>query len=86
MNAYQSTSQPREAVQHQEGQTARAIEHETAKMPSDTFLWTAVGAMGVSLIFEIAGKGDKSRFFGQWVAPLLVMGLYNKICLLYTSD
>ena len=31
--------------EHKEGKVARAIEEQTAKLPSDTFLWAAIGAM-----------------------------------------
>ncbi len=65
---------------------ARSIEQETAKMPSNTFLWAAVGSMGLSLAFELAGKDDKSRFVGPRVAPLRIMGLYNKIVKVAGSD
>ena len=65
--------------QHREGVVARTIEQQTAKLPSDTFLWAAVGAMGVSAVCEFSGWKDKSRFFGQWVAPLLLFGVYNKL-------
>ena len=46
------------AEQHTEGVVARTIEEQTAKLPSDTFLWAAVGAMGAS---AIADRG-KRRF------------------------
>jgi hypothetical protein len=31
-----------------EGETAKAIEQETAKMPSDIFLWTGLSCLGAS--------------------------------------
>jgi len=52
--------------EHKEGQVARAIEEQTAKLPSDTFLWAAVGAMGVSLLFQLTGHEHKGLFVGQW--------------------
>src|SRR5687768_3117346 len=61
-----------EAEQHTEGTVARTIEQQTAKLPSDLFLWAAVAAMGVSAAFEFTGHKDKSRFIGQWVAPFLL--------------
>ena len=67
------------AQQQTEGKVAKMIESQTAKLPSDTFLWAAVGAMGVSAILQLSGAKDKSRFFGQWVAPLLLFGVYNKM-------
>jgi hypothetical protein len=75
-----------EAQQHSEGVVARTIEEQTAKLPSDTFLWAAVGAMATSAIFEFSGAKDKSRFIGQWVAPLLLFGVYNKLVKQQGSD
>ncbi len=64
---------------HEEGEVAEAIENQTAKLPSDTFLWMAVSAMSVSAIMQIMGKRHTSLFIGQWVAPFLLFGVYNKI-------
>jgi hypothetical protein len=75
-----------EAQEHSEGVVARNIEEQTAKLPSDVFLWAAVGAMGASLCFELTGNSDKSRFFGQWVAPFLLFGVYNKLVKVAGSD
>ena len=74
------------AQQHSEGQVARTIEQQTAKLPSDTFLWAAVGAMGASAIFQLIGKKHASLFVGDWVAPLLLFGVYNKIVKVQGSD
>lgn len=69
-----------------EGRVARSIEHETSKLPSDTFLWIAVGAMGASAALQIAGKREISTFVGQWAPTLLIFGLYNKMVKLFGSD
>ena len=71
---------------HTEGKVAKTIEEQTARLPSDTFLWAAVGAMAASAIFEFSGAKDKSRFIGQWVAPLLLFGVYNKLVKQEGSD
>ena len=62
-----------------EGRLAKRIESETAKIPSDVFLWAAIGSMAVSAGFKIAGNKHKSLFFGQWAAPFLLFGIYNKL-------
>ncbi|MEO8823820.1 MAG: hypothetical protein ABI366_09610 [Ginsengibacter sp.] len=62
-----------------EGRLATRIESQTAKIPSDVFLWAAVGTMAVSMSLHIAGKKHKSLFFGQWAAPFLLFGIYNKL-------
>ena len=72
--------------QHSEGPVARTIEQQTAKLPSDMFLWAAVGSMGVSAIFHLMGKKHASLFVGDWVAPLLLFGVYNKIVKVQGSD
>ena len=79
-------SNTEEARQHTEGTIARTIEQQTAKLPSDVFLWAAVGSIGLSLILELSGKEEKSRFVGQWVSPFLILGLYNKIVKVAGSD
>jgi hypothetical protein len=75
-----------EAEQHSEGALARSIEHETAKVPSDVFLWAALGAMGLALTFQLTHKKADSLFVGQWAAPLLLLGVYNKIVKVAGSD
>ena len=64
---------------HKEGGLARAIEEQTAKLPSDTFLWASVAAMAASLTLKIIGKNHTALFVGQWAAPFLLFGIYNKI-------
>jgi hypothetical protein len=72
--------------EHAEGPVARSIEQQTARLPSDLFLWAALGSIGASFILEVTGHEEKSRFLGQWVAPLLIFGLYNKIVKVAGSD
>jgi hypothetical protein len=62
-----------------EGPLATKIEEQTAKIPSDVFLWSSIASMGVSLAFQIAGKRHTSLFIGQWAAPFLLLGIYNKL-------
>ena len=72
--------------EHTEGTVAKTIEDQTAKLPSDLFLWAAAGAIGVSAFLEFSGNQEKSRFVGQWVAPFLLLGVYNKIVKVAGSD
>jgi len=71
---------------HAEGTVARSIEQQTAKLPSDTFLWAAVGAIGTSLTLQMMGKQHASQFVGQWAPTLLILGLYNKLVKQLGSD
>ena len=77
-------SEPR--VSHREGPVARTIEQQTAKLPSDTFLWAALGSIGVSLFFMATGDEKKANFVGNWAPTLLILGMYNKLVKLQGSD
>ena len=72
--------------QHKEGKVARAIETQTAKLPSDTFLWAGVAAMAASLALKIAKNDHLSLFIGQFTAPLLLFGIYDKLVKLEGHD
>ena len=62
-----------------EGRVARNIEEQTSKLPSDVFLWASIGAMSASLILQLAKQKHVSLFIGQWAAPFLLFGIYNKL-------
>ena len=64
---------------HKEGEFTKKIENQTAKLPSDAFLFTAIGAMALSLTLKCIGRKDDATFVGQWVAPILILGVYNKL-------
>ncbi|QRR00653.1 hypothetical protein [Dyadobacter sandarakinus] len=66
-------------TEHEEGEVAKTIENQTAKLPSDVFLWAALASMGVSAALKIAGQKHTALFVGQWAAPFLLLGVYNKI-------
>ena len=63
----------------QEDVTTTKIENVTAKIPSDVFLLSAIGAIGISLTLKLMKRKDDSDFVGQWVAPILLLGVYNKL-------
>jgi hypothetical protein len=72
--------------EHSEGVVARTIEDQTAKLPSDLWLWAAFASMGVSLTLQLKGKKEESLFIGQWAAPFLILGVYNKLVKIAGSD
>lgn len=71
---------------HSEGQVAKAIEEQTAKLPSDVFLWLAVGSMAASATLQLMGNRHVSLFVGQWAPAFLIFGLYNKLVKQLGSD
>ncbi len=62
------------------------IESQTSKVPSSVFLGMAVSSMAASLMLKILGKDDWALFVGQWAAPFLIMGNYNKMVKQHGSD
>lgn len=73
-------------VSHQEGPIARTIEQQTAKLPSDLFLWAAVGSIAGSLTLMAMEKKHEALFVGQWAPTFLLLGIYNKMVKLQGSD
>ena len=71
---------------HSEGPVAKKIEQQTAKLPSDLFLWAALGSMAASATLKIVGQGKTSLFVGQWATSFLLLGIYNKIVKVEGSD
>ena len=72
--------------EHKEGTVARTIEEQTAKIPSDVFLWAAVASMAGSLTLKLLKNDSMALFIGQWPAPFLLFGLYNKLVKLGGHD
>ncbi len=72
--------------EHREGPVARSIEQQTAKIPSDVFLWAAFGSIAASLTFKATGKDHAALFVGQWAPTFLLLGIYNKLVKLHGSE
>jgi hypothetical protein len=71
---------------HSEGPVAKTIEEQTARLPSDLFLWAAVGSIAASAFFQLRGRKQTSNFIGQWAPTILILGLYNKLVKVAGSD
>lgn len=71
---------------YKEGDETKKIEHETAKIPSAVFLCAALGSMGVSFALKCLGREHDALFVGQWAAPFLLLGIYNKIVKTHGHD
>src|SRR3954447_342096 len=70
----------------QEDQITASIEKFTSKIPSSVYLAMALGSMAVSLGFQAAKKQHEALFIGQWAAPFLILGIYNKLVKIHGSD
>ena len=71
---------------HAEGSIARTIEDQTAKIPSDWFLWAAGASIVGSLVLQSSGRQHESLFVGQWAPTFLILGLYNKLVKVAGND
>jgi hypothetical protein len=72
--------------QAEEDRVTGTIERQTSQLPSSLFLGLAIGTMAASAVLKIVGKDDWALFVGQWPAPLLIMGNYNKMVKQHGSD
>jgi hypothetical protein len=61
------------------GKVAKTQEERTSRIPSDVYLWAAVGTMALSLTCFLTRQKHASIFFGQWAPSLLIIGLYDKL-------
>ena len=69
-----------------EDQVTGAIEKYTSQVPSSAFLGFALASMGVSLGLHFSGRKHEALFVGQWAAPFLLLGIYNKLVKQHGSD
>lgn len=84
--AVEKEPRTRARAEHREGKVARSIEQQTAKIPSDAWLWSALGSMAASLTLRILDKPHAANFVGQWAPTFLILGMYNKMVKLQGSD
>lgn len=77
-----------QAGEAQEDQVTAAIEKYTAPIPSSAYLGLALAAIAASVTLQITQKekANPALFVGQWVAPFLLLGIYNKMVKQHGSD
>jgi hypothetical protein len=74
------------AGEKKEDQFTAMLEAQSSNIPTSFFLGAAIASMAGSLAFKLAGKDHHAHFFGQWVAPFLLLGIYNKMVKQHGSD
>jgi hypothetical protein len=74
------------AGEAQEDQFTGMLESTTGKVPSSVFLGAALVSILGSVAFKAAKKHPEALFIGQWVAPFLLLGIYNKMVKQHGSD
>jgi hypothetical protein len=70
----------------QEDQITAAIEKYTSQVPSSIYLGLAVASIVGSLALKATKKDHGALYVGQWVAPFLLLGIYNKLVKQHGSD
>ena len=63
-----------------------SVERQTSKIPSSVFLALAGGSIATAAVLKMAGKQNWALFVGQWTAPFLLLGIYNKLVKQLGSD
>ncbi len=74
------------AGQANEDQFTASIEQYTSQIPSSAYLAMAMASILGSVSFQLAGRKHEALFIGQWVAPFLLLGIYNKMIKQHGSD
>jgi len=69
-----------------EDQFTALLEAQSSSIPTSFFLGAALVSIVGSLSFKIAGKNEQALFVGQWAAPFLLLGIYNKMVKQHGSD
>lgn len=62
-----------------EGNVTKMIESQTAKIPSKVFLCAGLTALATAAALKMMGKKHSAIIVGQWAAPFLLFGIYDKI-------
>lgn len=77
-----------QAGEAQEDQVTAIIEKYTAPVPSSVYLGLALASIAASVTLQVTQKekANPALFVGQWVAPFLLLGIYNKMIKQHGSD
>ncbi|HZS35368.1 MAG TPA: hypothetical protein VFF06_01000 [Polyangia bacterium] len=63
----------------EEGSLTRAVEKQTARIPSMVFLGLAGASIAGALAAFLAGRRQLAAFIGEWAPTVLLLGVYNKL-------
>ncbi len=70
----------------QEDQVTALLERYSSKWPTSLFMGAAMASIIGSMVLKRRRKHLDALFVGQWVAPFLILGLYNKAVKQHGSD
>ena len=69
-----------------EDQFTAMLEAQSSTIPTSLFLGAAIASILGSLAFKLAKKEHEALYIGQWAAPFLLLGIYNKMVKQHGSD
>lgn len=70
----------------QEDQITASLEQFSTRLPTSFYLGAAIVSILGSLSLKIAKRDRDALFVGQWAAPFLLLGIYNKMVKQHGSD
>jgi hypothetical protein len=70
----------------QEDQLTALMESYSSRWPTSLFMGAAFASILGSALLKSQGKHQHALFVGQWAAPFLILGLYNKTVKQHGSD
>jgi predicted lysophospholipase L1 biosynthesis ABC-type transport system permease subunit len=70
----------------EEDQLTALLESYSARWPTSLFMGAAIASIVGSLVLKSQKKDLHALFIGQWAAPFLILGLYNKMVKQHGSD
>jgi hypothetical protein len=57
----------------------RLVETQVRRVPPSLLVGLALGSMGLSAAFAVAGKLKVANFIGQWVPSLLILATFDRL-------
>lgn len=75
----ETTALPSGRQTYPEGKLTNMIEQQTAKLPSDLFLWAAGASVATSATLKLLNRDKDALFVGQWAPTFLLLGIYSKM-------
>lgn len=79
MTTQQRTSTENIGQQRTNNRKKTSIGHQASRLPSDVFVWAALGSVAGSAYLQLTGNKEKSLFVGQWAPTFLAFAVYDKV-------
>ena len=61
-----------------EDPSPKGIMETMEQLPANTYMFAALGSIGLSLVFRLLGRKDFANFIGLWPPTIVALALLNK--------